>query len=71
MGGGSVDGRLTTGPSIDDLNKHCLEEFTQHWKCLDNHNQQMWQCRPFEWKLNKCAFDSLVRTPSLCPQIKG
>lgn len=47
--------------SLDDLNKNCLEEFTRHWKCLDNHNQQMWQCRPFEWKLNQCAFEKIVR----------
>ncbi|KAG9259011.1 uncharacterized protein F5Z01DRAFT_669745 [Emericellopsis atlantica] len=44
---------------IDDLNKSCLEQFTNHWKCLDNHNQQLWQCRPFEWKLNRCAFEKL------------
>ncbi|KAF4124415.1 NADH dehydrogenase (ubiquinone) 1 alpha subcomplex subunit 8 [Geosmithia morbida] len=44
---------------IDDLNTQCLEQFRNHWKCLDNHNHQLWQCRPFEWKLNKCAFDNL------------
>jgi hypothetical protein len=42
------------------VNKHCLEEFRKHWTCLDNNNQQLWQCRPAEWKLNKCVFDNLV-----------
>ncbi len=45
---------------IEDVNKHCLEEFRKHWTCLDNNNQQLWQCRPVEWKLNKCVFDNLV-----------
>lgn len=54
---------------IDDLNKHCLEQFRNHWKCLDNHNHQLWQCRPFEWKLNKCAYDNLVCSTlhRICP----
>merc|ERR1712093_516231 len=37
----------------------CLTEFRKHWTCLDNNNQQLWQCRPAEWKLNKCVFDNL------------
>jgi len=45
--------------SIEDVNKHCLAEFRKHWTCLDNNNQQLWQCRPAEWKLNKCVFDNL------------
>jgi len=45
---------------IEDVNKHCLAEFRKHWTCLDNNNQQLWQCRPAEWKLNKCVFDNLV-----------
>ncbi|APA10865.1 NADH-ubiquinone oxidoreductase [Sclerotinia sclerotiorum 1980 UF-70] len=44
---------------IEDVNKHCLQEFRKHWACLDNNNQQLWQCRPQEWKLNKCVFDNL------------
>jgi NADH dehydrogenase (ubiquinone) 1 alpha subcomplex subunit 8 len=44
---------------IDDLNAQCLEQFRNHWKCLDNHNHQLWQCRPFEWRLNKCAYENL------------
>lgn len=47
--------------SIKDINTHCLAEFRKHWECLDDRNQQLWQCRPAEWKLNKCVFDNLVR----------
>jgi hypothetical protein len=46
--------------SIEDINKNCLEEFRKHWTCLDNNNQQLWQCRPAEWKLNDCVFSKLV-----------
>jgi hypothetical protein len=45
---------------IEDINTHCLAEFRKHWTCLDNNNQQLWQCRPAEWKLNNCVFDNLV-----------
>lgn len=45
---------------LDDVNKHCLAEFRAHWQCLDNNNQQLWQCRKFERPLNKCVFDNLV-----------
>ncbi|ROW16447.1 hypothetical protein VPNG_02868 [Cytospora leucostoma] len=48
---------------IDDVNKHCLESFRAHWQCLDNNNQQLWQCRPDEWRLNKCVFHNLVGLP--------
>ena len=47
---------------LHDVNKNCLEEFRQHWECLDNNNQQMWQCRRPERKLNKCVFEKLVRS---------
>lgn len=46
--------------SIADINKSCLEEFRKHWTCLEDNNQQLWQCRPAEWKLNKCVFENLV-----------
>jgi hypothetical protein len=46
---------------LEDVNKHCLTEFRKHWECLDNNNQQLWQCRKFERPLNKCVFDNLVR----------
>ncbi|OAQ98146.1 hypothetical protein LLEC1_03073 [Akanthomyces lecanii] len=44
---------------IKDINTHCLTEFRKHWECLDDRNHQLWQCRPAEWKLNKCVFDNL------------
>ena len=47
--------------SLDDMRKHCLEEFRKHWECLDNNNHQLYQCRRPERKLNKCVFDNLVR----------
>ena len=46
---------------IDDINKSCLQQFRAHWECLEDNNQQLWQCRPAEWKLNKCVFENLVR----------
>jgi hypothetical protein len=55
--------------SIEDVNKHCLAEFRKHWTCLDNNNQQLWQCRPAEWKLNKCVFDNLVRYPIILSRL--
>ena len=58
-------GLITGFDRIEDVNKHCLAEFRKHWTCLDNNNQQLWQCRPAEWKLNKCVFDNLVRNISV------
>jgi hypothetical protein len=52
---------LLTHNSLSDIDKHCLEEFRKHWSCLDNNNQQLWQCRRYERPLNKCVFDNLVR----------
>jgi len=45
---------------LDDINKNCLEAFRKHWECLDQNNQQLWQCRRREMKLNGCVFDKLV-----------
>ncbi|KAK3704073.1 ndufa8, NADH-ubiquinone oxidoreductase complex I 19kd subunit [Vermiconidia calcicola] len=44
---------------LEDINKSCLEEFRKHWTCLDDNNQQLWQCRRLERGLNKCVFDNL------------
>ncbi|KAL8735685.1 MAG: hypothetical protein Q9181_002748 [Wetmoreana brouardii] len=44
---------------LEDINKNCLEQFRQHWNCLEYNNQQLWQCRKYEWKLNSCVFDKL------------
>jgi hypothetical protein len=46
--------------SIKDINENCLAEFRTHWECLENHNQQLWNCRTEERKLNKCVFTNLV-----------
>ena len=51
---------------LEDINKSCLEEFRQHWTCLDNNNQQLWQCRPHERTLNACVFDKLVYQAISC-----
>jgi len=45
---------------LEDINKSCLEEFRKHWECLDNNNQQLWQCRKWERPLNSCVFEKLV-----------
>lgn len=58
------------GNSLDDVNKHCLAEFRKHWECLDDHNQQLWQCRKFERPLNKCVFDNLVRRDALPQKLR-
>ncbi|KAI9691347.1 MAG: hypothetical protein M1820_009726 [Bogoriella megaspora] len=44
---------------LEDINKSCLQEFRKHWQCLEDNNQQMWQCRREERPLNKCVYDSL------------
>ncbi|USP80609.1 hypothetical protein yc1106_07883 [Curvularia clavata] len=44
---------------IKDINENCLSQFRTHWQCLENHNQQLWNCRSEERKLNKCVFDKL------------
>jgi hypothetical protein len=49
--------------SIKDINENCLSEFRVHWQCLENHNQQLWNCRSEERRLNKCVFTKLVRHP--------
>jgi hypothetical protein len=46
--------------SIKDINENCLSEFRVHWQCLENHNQQLWNCRSEERRLNKCVFTKLV-----------
>ena len=57
---------MADGDSIDDVKKHCLDEFRLHWQCLDENNQQMWECRLKERRLNRCVYNSLVRITSPC-----
>jgi NADH dehydrogenase (ubiquinone) 1 alpha subcomplex subunit 8 len=45
---------------LQDINKHCLDEFRKHWQCLDNRNHHLWDCRNQEWSLNKCVYENLV-----------
>ncbi|KAH7126272.1 hypothetical protein B0J13DRAFT_627864 [Dactylonectria estremocensis] len=56
---------------IQDINTHCLAEFRKHWECLDDRNHQLWQCRPAEWKLNKCVFDNLKLEKKIPDQPKN
>ena len=59
-----VSKELTAFPnrtSLDDINKNCFEQFRRHWNCLENKNQQLWQCRKAERVLNACVFENLVR----------
>jgi len=51
---------IDSSGSIKDINENCLEQFRTHWQCLENHNQQLWNCRSEERKLNKCVFEKLV-----------
>ncbi|KAK3337793.1 hypothetical protein B0T19DRAFT_413530 [Cercophora scortea] len=55
---------------IDDINKSCLDQFRAHWSCLDDNNHQLWQCRPAEWKLNKCVFENLKLVKEIPDQPK-
>jgi hypothetical protein len=56
-----------TSHSLEDINKHCLASFRAHWQCLENHNQQLFNCRAQEWKLNECVYTNLVRYQLSCP----
>lgn len=59
-----VSKELTAFPnrtSLEDINKNCFEQFRRHWNCLENKNQQLWQCRKAERVLNACVFEKLVR----------
>jgi hypothetical protein len=56
---------------LKDINENCLREFREHWGCLEQNNQQMWNCRQRERKLNKCIFDKLVCFPRPSQDIYG
>jgi NADH dehydrogenase (ubiquinone) 1 alpha subcomplex subunit 8 len=45
---------------IKDINTHCLKQFNAHWECLENNNQNLWECRKPEMELNSCVFEKLV-----------
>ncbi|KAI9792289.1 MAG: hypothetical protein M1816_002514 [Peltula sp. TS41687] len=44
---------------LEDISKHCLEEFRAHWSCLEDNNHQLWNCRRPEKKLYGCIFENL------------
>ncbi|KAF2859203.1 NADH dehydrogenase, alpha subcomplex, subunit 8 [Piedraia hortae CBS 480.64] len=44
---------------LKDINANCLEEFRRHWECLEDNNQQLWQCRRWERPFNACVFEKL------------
>ncbi|PNS19987.1 hypothetical protein CAC42_7954 [Sphaceloma murrayae] len=44
---------------LDDVRANCFQEFRAHWQCLENNNQQLWQCRKVEKPLNQCVFEKL------------
>ncbi|KAG7147720.1 NADH-ubiquinone oxidoreductase 20.8 kDa subunit like protein [Verticillium longisporum] len=56
---------------LQDINTHCLESFRAHWNCLENRNHQLYQCRPQEWKLNKCVFENLKLEKNIPNQRPG
>ncbi|PSK45253.1 NADH-ubiquinone oxidoreductase 20.8 kDa subunit [Elsinoe australis] len=65
-GSGEVDcmreGRKVTrcaASVLEDVRANCLSEFRAHWQCLENNNQQLWQCRKVEKPLNQCVFEKL------------
>ncbi|KAH6683697.1 NADH-ubiquinone oxidoreductase 20.8 kDa subunit [Plectosphaerella plurivora] len=56
---------------LKDINTHCLESFREHWNCLEKGNQQFYQCRPAEWKLNKCVYENLKLEKNIPEQAPG
>ncbi|EKD03724.1 hypothetical protein A1Q2_01950 [Trichosporon asahii var. asahii CBS 8904] len=44
---------------ITKLRENCLQEFDNHWKCLENNNQYLHACRKDEKKFNDCVFAKL------------
>ncbi|GJC97618.1 CHCH domain-containing protein [Colletotrichum higginsianum] len=56
---------------LKDINTHCLEQFKAHWTCIENRNHQLYQCRPAEWKLNKCVYENLKLEKNIPNQRPG
>lgn len=64
--GGTVEclkeGRRVTRCAISvlqDINKHCFDEFKLHYDCLEQNNQYLGHCRSSEKVFNKCVFQNL------------
>ncbi|KAL2754036.1 hypothetical protein ACRALDRAFT_1081249 [Sodiomyces alcalophilus JCM 7366] len=56
---------------LSDINAHCLETFRAHWNCIENNNHQLYQCRPQEWKFNKCVYEKLKLEKTIPDQRPG
>jgi len=52
-----IVGRLTK------MRDNCGKQWDAHWECLEKRNQEFFQCRQPERKLNDCMFEKLV-----CPR---
>jgi NADH dehydrogenase (ubiquinone) 1 alpha subcomplex subunit 8 len=62
------EGRRVTRCSTDLITKmreNCLQQFDEHWKCLENNNQEYFMCRKPERTLNKCMFEKLGLTKTI------
>ncbi|TIA87855.1 hypothetical protein E3P99_02904 [Wallemia hederae] len=44
---------------INDINKHCFNQFKSHFECLEFNNQYFYPCRKQERSLNECVAASL------------
>ncbi|KAH9977625.1 Ndufa8, NADH-ubiquinone oxidoreductase complex I 19kd subunit [Lactifluus volemus] len=56
------EGRRVTRCAIDLISKmreNCLQQFEEHWNCLEMNNQEYAPCRKPERVLNKCMFEKL------------
>ncbi|KAL0085249.1 NDUFA8, NADH-ubiquinone oxidoreductase complex I 19kd subunit [Phycomyces blakesleeanus] len=56
------EGRKVTRCAIDlitKLRENCGKEFDAHWQCLENHNQELFNCRKPERTFNTCVFEKL------------
>ncbi|KAK7534028.1 uncharacterized protein J3D65DRAFT_467933 [Phyllosticta citribraziliensis] len=56
---------------LEDINKHCLNEFRYHWNCLESKNHQLWKCRRAERVLNKCVFEKINLEKTIPDTPKG
>ncbi|TGZ83253.1 NADH dehydrogenase, alpha subcomplex, subunit 8 [Ascodesmis nigricans] len=69
-----LEGRRVTrcaASVITDINKHCLEAFRGHWKCMDNNNMRFSPCRAQEKVFNQCVFEKLGLQKHLPDTPKG
>ena len=46
--------------SFKKMKENCNSEFTAHWTCLDNNNQDYWRCRKTQAPYDKCVLDKMV-----------